>query len=100
MFELQIITLATVLAVALGGLSMGVYIAVANKFRSCTPSPVSLLVLGWSFLLPLGLTQMLTTGEVEPQRVIERMVLWAIFSFSASVASRFSKEWYWTRRKG
>lgn len=98
MIDLQVVTVTTLLAVMLGGLSMGVYIAVANKFRACTPSPVSLLVLGWSFLLPLGVVQAFESS-VDLSRVAERMFLWAIFAFSASIASRFSKEWYWSRRK-
>lgn len=95
--ELQIINVASIIAVVIGGIGMGVYLAYATRC-GYTPSLVTLIVLGWSFLVPLGIEQAFFEGDINPGRVAERMVLWALFSIHARLGTRlFSR--YRTCRK-
>lgn len=89
MIELTVIHVETLIAVVAAGIGMGVYLAYATKC-GYTPSLVTLIVLGWSFLVPLGVTQVLTDPEsgVSLQRVIERMILWGLFSIHARIGVR------------
>lgn len=87
MIEFHVISIATIIAVIIGGLGMGAYLACATKC-GYLPSLVTLLVLGWSFLLPLSLTQIITTDGVDLGRMLERMALWALFAIHARVGAR------------
>jgi hypothetical protein len=94
-----IINVATVIAVVVGGLTMGIYLAMATKC-GYTPSLTTLIVLGWSFLIPLGITQIfITNGDigVDSQRVVERLALWALFSIHARYGAHLWSEF---KRKG
>lgn len=88
MLDLTIINIASVIAVVAGGVTMGVYLAYATKC-GYTPSLITLIVLGWSYLIPLGVTQVWTNEEgVDTQRVIERLILWALFALHARIGVR------------
>lgn len=88
MLDFAIINVATIIAVVAGGISMGVYLAYATKC-GFVPSLTTLIVLGWSFLVPLGVTQVFTAeGGVDLQRVAERMALWALFALHARIGVR------------
>lgn len=90
MLDFDIINIATIIAVIFGGFSMGVYLSYAAD--SCrVPSLVTLVVMGWSFLIPLGITQVfLDEDGVDVQRVAERMALWFLFSIHARVGARYT----------
>lgn len=85
--DLQVINVASLLAVVIGGIGMGVYLAYATRC-GYTPSLITLIVLGWSFLLPLGLEQSLFEGEITVGRMLERMALWALFAVHARLGVR------------
>jgi hypothetical protein len=91
MYELQVINIATLIAVVAGGIGMGVYLACATKC-GYMPSLVTLIVLGWSFLLPLSLSQM-AEGDVNFGRLVERLALWALFSVHARIGGRIYARW-------
>lgn len=94
-----IINAATVIAVVAGGVGMGVYLACATKC-GYTPTLPTLIVLGWSFLIPLGVTQVILSSPdigVSVQRVVERLALWALFAIHARFGSRLYYQWQ--RRK-
>jgi hypothetical protein len=94
-----IINVATVIAVIAGGIGMGIYLACATKC-GYTPTITTLLVLGWSFLIPLGVTQVILDipdAGVSVQRVAERLVLWALFSIHARFGSNLY--YHWRHRK-
>lgn len=77
--HLHIIGIENLIAILIGGIGMGVYFAYSERIA---PNIISLIVLGWSFIAPLGLTQALSlsTPDVDVDRVIERMAMWALFS--------------------
>lgn len=87
--DLTIINAASIIAVIAGGIGMGVYLAYATKC-GFVPSLVTLIVIGWSFLVPLGVTQVLTDADagVDIQRVVERMALWFLFALHARIGTR------------
>jgi hypothetical protein len=94
-----IINVATIIAVVAGGITMGVYLACATQC-GYTPSLMTLIVLGWSFLVPLGVTQVLVDADlgVDIQRVVERMALWALFAVHARIGTRLYGKWLVGRR--
>lgn len=83
LFGLQVISLGTVIAIVIGGFGMGIYLGLCCIGRS--PNPITLIVMGWSFIVPLSVTQMAEGGEVTVGRMLERMALWALFSLHAKV---------------
>ena len=89
-----IINVATIIAVVIGGITMGVYLACATQC-GYTPSLTTLIVLGWSFLVPLGITQVIIDLDigVDIQRVLERMALWALFAIHARFGSHLYAQW-------
>lgn len=87
MLELQVIDISTIIAVVVGGITMGVYLAYATNC-GYTPSLVTLIVLGWSFLIPLSIAQITHAGDVDVGRMTERLALWALFALHARVGAR------------
>lgn len=88
-YSFEVITLGTVISVVVAGLGMALYLVLTNRDRDphSEPSLISLLVIGWSYLIALGADQWVE-GNISPQRFAERLVLWALFAFHASVGRK------------
>lgn len=95
-WELQVISAATLIAIVCGGVTMGVYLAFVTKC-GFVPSLVTLIVVGWSFIIPLSITQIATTGEMNVGRMFERMFLWGLFALHARLGTKLVGHWRATR---
>lgn len=91
LFDLQVISVATIIAIVAGGIGMGVYLGLCCVGRD--PNVITLVVMGWSFIVPLSVTQMATTGEVTVGRMLERMAMWALFALHAKVGYKLYRRW-------
>lgn len=83
------LNLITILAVSLGGITLGLYLAGLAGFvpaKNILAGFVTFVTIGWSFYLPFAFASMVTNTNADPLRFVGSMILWVIFTIATSVA--------------
>jgi hypothetical protein len=79
---------ATLVVTILSGLGLGWFLSISRQYRgyftSLLLSISVMLVIGWSFLLPLALERVLESPDNLP-RWIATLLLWAVFAVTTVV---------------
>jgi hypothetical protein len=87
---LDVVSVATLLSVVLGGIGLGFYMAGINRFQPFIESRVlafsTLLVMGLSFLIPM-MTARLFDENVSAELALGVIVLWIVFAASSTVGN-------------
>ncbi len=91
----------TIVAVMLGGILLGLYFAALNKYKrpaQLLAGVVSFLVIGYSFYIPFMFAAT-AEGSGNPLRFIGSMILWTLFTFSATASNLLAAKLAETARK-
>jgi hypothetical protein len=90
---MDLISLGVILAAMLGGVSMGVYFAAFHDFSpprcSFRSQLVSMLTVGYSFLVPLAVETAVFEGGAMGYQWFGVFAAWAVFAF-ASTATNYT----------
>lgn len=96
------LNLITLLCVAAGGATLGLYFAVLNKFKKSENTAagiVSFVVIGWSFYIPFMFASAATNESASPLRFLGSMALWVVFTLATTASYQAAAYFAEARRK-